>query len=395
MEIDLPRARAETPGTRTVTHLNNAGAALMPTCVVEAQIAQIREEAAIGGYEAAARASGQIARTYGAVAELLNCATDEVALVESATVAWQLAVHALPWQPGDRVLVARAEYDSNMIDLLHLERRLGIEVLAVPNDSSGQLDVAALERMIDDRTRLIAVTHVPTNGGLVNPAEEIGRVARAHAVPFLLDACQSAGQLDLDVERIGCDLLSATGRKYLRGPRGTGFLYVRRELLDRLDPPFLDTRGATWTQAHGYEMRPGARRFETFEFNVAATIGLGVAVDHALSWGLPAIEGRVGWLAQTLRRRLARVAGVRIHDLGQRQCGIVSFTVDGPSPERVEQALAARRVNVSVSERASTRLDMDARGLEAVVRASVHYFNSEDEIELCVGAVEELARRAA
>ena len=395
MEMDLPRARRDTPGVAHVTHLNNAGASLMPACVVEAQIAHIRAEARIGGYEAKAAAQEQFERTYGAVAELLNCGPDEVALTENATVAWQQAVHALPWQAGDTILTGEAEYGSNYIDFLHLKRRLGVEVRPVPSDADGQLDVAALDGMIDDRTRLIAVTHVPTNGGLVNPAEAIGAVARKHGVTYLLDACQSAGQLDLDVERIGCDLLSATGRKYLRAPRGTGFLYVRRALLDRLDPVVLDNHAAEWTGPDSYAVRPDARRFENWEFNVAAAIGLGVAVDYALSWGLTAIQERVAWLAQTLRRRLARIPGVQVHDLGTRQCGIVTFTVDGLSPAAVQAALGERRINVSVSERASSLLDMDRRGLAALVRASVHYFNSEEEIELCVGAVAGLAREAA
>jgi selenocysteine lyase/cysteine desulfurase len=395
MDIDLAKARADTPGTEHVMHFNNAGAALMPRCVVGAQTGHIELEARIGGYEAAAKAATQVETTYKAIAELLNCGPDEVALVDSATTAWDLAMLALPWREGDRVLVAEAEYVSNMIALLRLQKRHRIEIVPVPSDADGVLDPEALEARIDARTRLIAVTHVPTNGGLVNPAAEIGRIARRHGVTYLLDACQSAGQLELDVQAIGCHLLSATGRKYLRGPRGTGFLYVARDLLAELDPPLLDMRGAVWTSPDAYEMRADAKRFETFEFNYAAVIGLGVAVDYALSWGLPAIAARIDWLAQTLRRRLARIQGVQLRDLGRDKCGNVTFPVDGRAATDVQAALHAQGINVSVSDPASTLFDAQRRHLPELVRASVHYYNSETEVDRLCRAVADLGRAAA
>jgi selenocysteine lyase/cysteine desulfurase len=395
MQIDLPRARAETEGVGHGIHLNAAGSALMPRCVVDAQIRHIHDEAAHGGYEACQHAEAQIARTYAALGELLNCEAGQIALTDSATTSWQRIVRALPWQPGDRVLTGEAEYASNVITFLQLARHLGVEIAVVPSDAVGQIDVDRLAAMIDGRTRLVALTHVPTNGGLVNPAAAVGAVTRAKGVPFLLDACQSVGQIDLDVARIGCDFLSATGRKYLRGPRGTGFLYVHPDWIDRLEPGSLDMRSACWTAAGAYTPRAGARKFETFEFNYASVIGLGTAVDYALSWGLPAIEARVGWLASTLRRRLDRIPGVAIRDLGRDTCGICTFTVDGWSAQAVKAALADQHIRVTVSERSSTRLDMDRRDLDAVVRASVHYYNTEDELDRLCAAVADLAPASA
>lgn len=391
MGIDVPRARAETEGVGHGIHLNAAGSALMPRCVVDAQVRHIHDEAAHGGYEAGQHAEAQIARTYAALGELLTCAPEAIALTDSATTSWQRVVRALPWRSGDRVLTGEAEYASNYITFLQLARHLGVEIAVVPSDAAGQIDVDRLAEMIDARTRLVALTHVPTNGGLVNPAEAVGAVTRAKGVAFLLDACQSVGQIDIDVARIGCDFLSATGRKYLRAPRGTGFLYVHPDWVDRLEPASLDMRSATWSAADAYTPKAGARKFETFEFNYAGVIGLGTAVDYALSWGLPAIEARVGWLASTLRRRLDRIPGVTARDLGREPCGLCTFTVDGRSAEAVKAALAERHIRVTVSERASTRLDMDRRDLDAVVRASVHYYNTEDELERLCAAVAELA----
>jgi cysteine desulfurase / selenocysteine lyase len=390
--VDVDRARRDTPGVSRVAHLNNAGAALPPSQVTEAVIAHLRREAEFGGYEAAEAAAEQVQATYTAIARLIGCKVDEVAVVENATRAWDMAFYALSFMPGDRILTAHAEYASNVIAFLQVARRTGAVVEVVDDDEHGQISIADLRRRLDggghaSKVKLIAVTHVPTQGGLVNPAEEVGALAREAGVPFLLDACQSVGQLPVDVQRIGADLLSATGRKYLRGPRGTGFLYVRRSILDHLEPPFLDLHAATWTAPERYKIRPDARRFETWETNYAGKIGLGVAIDYALSWGLDAIEARVTALAEGLRARLQGLDGVHVHDQGQRRCGIVTFTVDGVPAQDVQRRLASSGVNTSVSHASSARLDLPRRGLSELVRASVHYYNTDDELDRLVNAL--------
>ncbi|MEV6808029.1 aminotransferase class V-fold PLP-dependent enzyme [Streptomyces sp. NPDC051132] len=387
MAIDVERVRQETAGVARVVHLNNAGAALPPRPVVDAVVGHLRLEEQIGGYEAAAAQAARIEGTYDSLARLIGAGRDDIAVVENATRAWDMAFYSLPWAEGDRILTARAEYASNVIAFLQTARRHGVRVEVVPDDADGQLDVDALRAMIDERVKLIAVTHVPTQNGLVNPAAEIGRAAREAGIVYLLDACQSLGQMPVEVGEIGCDLLTATGRKFLRGPRGTGFLYCSPRIRERLEPPFLDLHAATWTSADSYRVRADARRFENWETYYAGKIGLGTAVDYALGLGLDAIGERVTRLAANLRARLRTLPGVRVHDRGARQCGIVTFTVEGHDSQDVARALQARGINVSVSLAGYARWDLAPRSLTSVVRASVHYYNTDDEIDQLIDAL--------
>ncbi len=399
MSIDIASVRADTPGCGNVLHLNNAGASLPPAIVLERVKAHLDLEAEIGGYEAADRTAEEYERIYASIARMLNCRPEEIALVESATRAWDAAFYALAegLQPGDKILTASNEYVSNYLAFLQTVRKRGAEIVVVPGEPHGEISLPALEAAVRQhagRVKLIALTHVPTNNGLAQPAAAVGAIARAHRIPFLLDACQSVGQMALDVEELGCDMLSATGRKYLRAPRGTGFLYMRQSLLEQLEPPALDMRSATWTAPDRYEVQRDARRFESWESSIACRLGLGVAVEYAMAIDLKKIAARVAMLAEKLREHLAAIPDVTVRDLPgsgrQPRCGIVTLTHARMAAQQVFERLRDRRIHVRVTAVGSTRLDMEQRGLTEVVRASVHYYNTEEELERFSRAIADL-----
>nr|WP_204340078.1 aminotransferase class V-fold PLP-dependent enzyme [Rhizobium leguminosarum] len=389
--LDLLRLRADTPGTKNRNHLNNAGAALMPSPVIEAVVGYLRREGEIGGYEAAAESNSLLEGTYDSLATFVNCGRDEIAIAENATIAWQRAFYSLSFRPGDRILTASAEFAANYIAFLQVAKRTGVSIEVIPNDASGVLDPDALAKMIDDRVRLIAVTWIPTNGGLINPAAAIGRIARKNGILYLLDACQAAGQIPIDVNALGCDILTATGRKFLRAPRGTGFMYMRKSLVDKIEPAMIDLYGAPWTGPDRYELRPDARRFETWEKNCSVRLGLRAAVDYALDIGLENIEERCNHLSSKLREGLRGIRAVSVHDLGRPLASIISFTVNDWDSSSVMAYLTGKGINVSVSPPSSTPVDAYTRQLPPVVRASPHYYNTEDEIDAFLEAIAGIA----
>lgn len=392
MSLDILSLREDTPGSDSVLHFNNAGTGLMPRPVLAAITDHLHLEAMIGGYEAHYQSDQLYNDTYSAIETLIGAQPGEVALTENATRAWDQVFYGMKLKMGDRVIADQASYASSYIGMLQRVKNDGIVIDTIPNDEHGQVDVEALEKSISSRTRLICATHVPTNSGLVNPAGEIGRVARSHGIPYVLDACQSVGQVPVDIDAIGCDFLSATGRKYLRGPRGTGFLYVRTASLDLIEPPFLDLHAAVWTKMNEYEMRPDASRFENWEGYVAGKIGLGRAVRYLLDLGPEQTFTRIALLASSLRDRLRAIPGVTVHDIGRVKGGIVTFSHHSKDSPFIKRALDQEKINVQLSYPEWSRLDAETRGLPVMIRASVHYYNSEKEIDRFCNCIEKICK---
>lgn len=392
--LDVSALRADTRGCAGVIHLNNAGSALPPAVVVDTMVEHLRREEEIGGYEAHAEAADRIARVYDSVGRLIHARPDQIAVVESATAAWDRAFVALKFSnvlvPGSRILVSSAEYASNVLPAFQMAKALGCRVEFIPDGADGTVDVDALTQMLDDDVHLVAVNHCPSQNGLINDAAAIGAaIQEGSSAYYLLDACQSIGQLAVDVSDIGADFVSATARKFLRGPRGAGFLYASDRALNELEPFPLDLHSATWVPG-GYEVAEGAKKFESWEKSYAAILGLGAAVDYALALGMDHIRARISHLAEYARTSLAGIAGVTVRDRGatpQQRSGIVTLTHSGiAAPELVGQ-IKAGRVNVSLSTPDYSRVDFDGHGVLGLVRVSPHVFNTEQEIDRLVELV--------
>jgi len=396
--LDVAAERAATPGCAHVAHLNNAGAALPTGATLDTVVAHLQLESTMGGYEAAAVAVDRVAAVRASAAALLGAGASEVAVTGSDTEGWTKVIWGFflggGLRAGQRILVDRIAYDSHYMGLLQVARASGVTIQAVPSTPDGTLDLEALAAALaGGDVALASLTHVGTHRGLVNPVAEAARLCRQAGAATFVDACQSLGQLPVDVGAIGCDVLTGTGRKWLRGPRGTGLLFVRAGFSDRLDPIGIDGRSAVWDADDHYRLRDGAQRFVPFEAPVAMHLGLGTAIDHLLALGIHPVAERVGGLGDRLRTLLGGIEGVDVHDGGTRRCGIVTFTCGGLDPAAVAAAASSAGVNVSVTEGPAARLDLGGPRPEAVVRASPHYYNTDDELEHLADVVIGLASR--
>lgn len=390
--IDVAEVRADTAGCETVVHFNNAGSSLPPRPVVDAMVDYLRAEELAGGYEIAAARADDLAAVYETTAQYLHCDPCEIAATNSAADSWWRAFSSVPLRAGDKVLVSHSEYQAAAIGWLQARER-GVEVDVVPNDPDGVFDLDAFADLLDERVKLVCFTMIAMTNGAVHPASAVGRVLRQSGSDaiYLLDACQAAGQLPLDVTEIGCDFLAYTGRKFMRGPRGTGVLYASAAVHDRLGPStFVDGRSSVWTGPDTFRYSPDARRFEFGEYGYGARVGLGVATRYLLDIGIEAIAERIARLSGRLRTELSAIPDVTLLDRGIEQCGIVTFDVAGHPPPEVQTALSRRGINVSTPGVAMAQLELAPRGVESVVRAGVHYFNTEEEVARLCEAVADL-----
>ncbi len=388
--MDVEHYRAETPGCQNRIHLNNAGAALMPKTVISTIIDHIKLESEIGGYEAHAAVGDAVASTYQSVASLIGAGVDNIAFTENATSAFTQALSAIPFSAGDVILTTRNDYASNQIQFLSMETRLGVRVVHAPDQEQGGVDVATLEKMMDEyRPKLVCVTHVPTNSGLLQDVNAVGAACRSRDTIFLVDACQSLGQLPLAVDDIQCDFLSATARKFLRGPRGSGFLYVADRILEQAyEPLFIDMRGASWTAADRYQSVTSAKRFENWEFSWAQLLGTGAAARYASEVGVDRIRCRVRELVSYLRDGLRMVKGARVLGSDDELCGIVTIEFNKLDPQQFVLELREQGINLSAQGREYAVLDYDNKKVSAALRISPHYYNTKAEIDTAIAAID-------
>ncbi len=378
--LDINNIRLETPGCQSRIHFNNAGGSLIPKGVSIAVESYLNREQEIGSYEAAEEAKVLISSFYTKFSELLNCSESEIAFIENSTRAWEMAVHSISWKPGDQIITGENEYGSNYLGLLHLAKQRSLKILTIPNDESGTISLDQLEESVTDKTRLIALTHVASQRGDIQPASKVGEIANKHNILYLLDACQSVGQINLDTKSLKCDFLCGSGRKYLRGPRGTGFLYTKNTVLKALEPVFLDLHSANWKSMGSYEFVRDAKMFECWERNMAAMIGLATAVEYLLKLDVKMVEQRIKQLSLNLREKLSGLTDIKILEKSNNCSGIVTFTKTSISATNLKDGLQKKGINISVIKQRNARLDLGKESTGDINRASLHYYNSEQEI---------------
>lgn len=383
---NLSRYRADTPGCETKIHFNNAGAALMPAPVLKAMKDYLDLESVTGGYETADLKAAEVNGFYEAAAKLINANPDQIAFTSSATNSFARALSCIPFQKGDSIVIANEDYVSNQIAFLSLQKRFGVKLYRAASKPEGGVDVADMKNLIElHQPKLVSLTHIPTNTGLVQPIEEVGEICKALDILYLVDACQSAGQWPIDVQKIHCDFLTVTMRKFLRGPRGAGFLFVSDKVLDRgMEPLYIDLRGATWTSADEYVVLSRGRRFEDWEIPYALVVGSKAAIEYAVDVGIENIQQRNTELCKFIKQQLKEINGVRLLDIGEPQSSIITLTLPIAEPGKIVQTLRDKNINIAMGTRGNALIDFDKKNVEWALRISPHYYNTEEECNLLI-----------
>lgn len=391
-EKEINALRNDTTGCSNVIHFNNAGASLMPNVVTEAIVDHIHLEANIGGYEASALRAEAVKEFYNQAALLLNGKSSNIAFTSSATDSYSRALSSIPFKEGDVILTSNADFISNQIQFLSLQKRMGIKIVRVQDAPEGGVDLNDLDHKLKTlHPVLLSITHIPTNSGLVQPVKQIGEIVSKYDTIYLLDACQSIGQMKLDVNELKCDFLSATNRKFLRGPRGTGLLYVSdKALAQGLEPLFLDMRGADWIEKDKYQPRDGAIRFEDWEFAYALVLGSSEAIKYCRHVGEERIWNRVKGLANYTRDQLSTIGGVRVLDRGPEVGALVTFHAKDSDANFITQKMLAQKINVVSSYRNVAVIDFDDKKVGWAVRVSPHYYNTSNEIDQFISELKKI-----
>ena len=381
--MNIEQIRQDTPNCKDKIFLNSAGASLIPKIVVHKVNEYLIEEEKIGGYKLEELRKSEFDEFYNEVAKLIHCEAHNIAFINNATDGYIKALSCIDFKEDDTVITTDDDYASNHIHFIALQKRYHINVVRIKTFENGELDIEDFETLIKMyRTKLVSISHIPTNSGLIQNVKAIGNICEKNNIIFLLDACQSVGQIVVDVKPLKCDFLTATGRKFLRGPRGTGFLYVSDKILkEQYAPLYIDGRGATWTEIYKFEMLDSAKRFELWESPCAFKMGFQEAIKYANNIGMEHIQAYNEKIMKQLRANLSSIPNVVLFDKGLNTSNILTFRKGNVSLKRISNILDKNKVYYSVSNKEWGLIDFNKKGIEWAIRLSPHYFNTIEEMD--------------
>lgn len=383
MDFSINQIRQNTPGCLDKIFINSAGSSLMSKEVVQISKDYMDMEADIGGYDVMANHYEDFNLFYLEASKLINANPRNMAFAISATDAYSKVLYSFKWTEKDVILTTKDDYVSNIISFIHINRRFGSQIKFVDCLDSGDLDYEDLARKLEQyKPTIFALTHIPTSAGTIHDAEKAGEICANFDTYYLLDACQSIGQLDVDVRKIKCDFLTVTGRKFLKAPRGTGFLYVANHILDTdMGPLCIDLAGSTWDSETSFKFGSEAKRFEFWEKNYSNFLGLTQAIREINEIGIEKIAAYNKMLSGYFRNELEQVDGLKIYDHGSLKGNIITWKIPGLKQSEISKLFHERRVIFSFSSNTSALYDLNKKGEEWLVRFSPHFFNTTEEAD--------------
>ena len=386
--MEISEIRQRIPVCSRMTYLNTGWSGPSPVNVVDAIKRRLDVELIGGPASPDVSESGRAVRVAArdAAASLLNASPDEVCITKNTTDGLNMVMNGLTWQAGDEIVSCDLEHSSVLVPSFFKQHRHGavLKVVHLESNEPRENILSKLEDAITDRTRLVFLSHIEYSSGLRQPVEEIRRMTKDRGIMMLLDGAQTAGHIQLDMKAIDCDFYSIPGQKWLLGSEGVGALYIRRELISQVEPVAV-SGGAVLPHEAPDRFEPNISTMDKFNVSSSSSAlqaGLLEAISFIQSIGVDVIEQRDVDLASALKEGLNGIPGVNVLSPMERQSssGLVSFSVDGVEPAEVvsylwdEHRIAVRRV-----------------GYPAGVRASLHFFNTEEEVEKLVDAVRQKA----
>lgn len=379
-------------------YVNSAAASPPPRQVVDTSIDYLQKTASLGPYLPSFREEvyQKIEETREKAAKFIGAKTSEMAFVKNGTEGINFIANGLTWNKGDEIILADIEFHSNYTPWLKLRDKKKVHLKIIKTDFSGVIDVNLIEQEISNRTKLITVSHLSNASGALQHIEKICEIAKKRDVLTLINASQTLGLIPINVQELDCDFLTGCGRKWLRGPEGSGILYIRESLVESIEPTIIGWGGTTWDfETNEYYYLSTARRVEAGCPIVPSILGLGAAIDYAQNIGIEEIVTKVEALTRYSFQQLSVIEGIAIYGPKniENRLAIIPFNVEGLHPDEITNYLEKNNIIIESGTFMANML-LQHYGINKMVRISPHYFNTKVEIDFIVTLIKFLKKRS-